>query len=262
MRKSSMVLVFVFLSVFATAVRAITYGQPDGNLHPNVGALIFTTEDGLSFPYCSGTLIASDVFLTAAHCDISDITGTNQVQVSFETDIAANQPPSLIAGTFIANPLFSQRQNDSHDIAIVRLAAPQNLPLAQLPTAGQFDNLQQTNRDQQFTVVGYGGEEPVPTPGLGIVIGFLDIRQFSTATLNAVNSGWLRLSQNPATGDGGACFGDSGGPNFLGAGAEPTSVIAGITITGDAVCRATNVIYRLDTAAAREFLVSQGVVVP
>jgi hypothetical protein len=80
--------------------------------------------------------------------------------------------------------------------------------------------------------------------------------------LNAVNSAWLRLSQNPATGDGGTCFGDSGGPNFLGAGASETAVIAGITITGDSVCRATNVIYRLDTPAAREFLMSQGIAVP
>ena len=55
---------------------------------------------------------------------------------------------------------------------------------------------------------------------------------------------------NPATGNGGTCYGDSGGPNFLGT----TGVVAAITITGDAVCRATNVDYRLDTASARAFL--------
>lgn len=58
------------------------------------------------------------------------------------------------------------------------------------------------------------------------------------------------MSQNPATGDGGACFGDSGGPNFLGT----TDVIAAITVSGDSVCRATNVTYRLDTESARNFL--------
>jgi hypothetical protein len=61
---------------------------------------------------------------------------------------------------------------------------------------------------------------------------------------------WLRISMNPSTGNGGTCYGDSGGPNFLG----DTNVIAAITITGDAVCRATNVDYRLDTASARAFL--------
>ena len=55
---------------------------------------------------------------------------------------------------------------------------------------------------------------------------------------------------NPATGDGGPCYGDSGGPNFLGA----SDIVAATTITGDAVCRATNVVYRLDTHSARGFL--------
>ena len=32
---------------------------------------------------------------------------------------------------------------------------------------------------------------------------------------NALIKGYLRLSQNPATGDGGACYGGCGGPNFL-----------------------------------------------
>jgi secreted trypsin-like serine protease len=72
--------------------------------------------------------------------------------------------------------------------------------------------------------------------------------------LNAVNPSWLRISQNPATGNGGACYGDSGGPNFLGAGSTETNIIAGITITGDAMCKSTNVIYRLDTESARAFL--------
>ena len=31
-------------------------------------------------------------------------------------------------------------------------------------------------------------------------------------------------------------------------------LMAAITITGDEVCRATNVVYRLDTASARQFL--------
>jgi hypothetical protein len=59
---------------------------------------------------------------------------------------------------------------------------------------------------------------------------------------------------NPALGDGGTCYGDSGGPNFLGAGATETTIVAGTTITGDSMCRATNVNYRMDTPSARAFL--------
>jgi hypothetical protein len=65
-----------------------------------------------------------------------------------------------------------------------------------------------------------------------------------------MNNSWLRISMNPSHGDGGTCYGDSGGPNFLGS----SDVIAATTITGDSVCRSTNVDYRLDTASARNFL--------
>ena len=72
----------------------------------------------------------------------------------------------------------------------------------------------------------------------------------AAGTLNAVTPSWLRISMNRARSNGGTCYGDSGGPNFLG----DTNIVAAITITGDAVCRATNVDYRLDTESARTFL--------
>ena len=50
-----------------------------------------------------------------------------------------------------------------------------------------------------------------------------DVRMVATGTLNAVNKTWLRISMNASTGNGGTCYGDSGGPNFLGT----TNVIAG-----------------------------------
>jgi hypothetical protein len=86
------------------------------------------------------------------------------------------------------------------------------------------------------------------------VIGYLDTREYAVSPFNAVGPGYLRLSQNPATGNGGTCYGDSGGPNFLGAGSTETNIIAGITITGDSLCKSTNVIYCLDTESARTFL--------
>ena len=77
-----------------------------------------------------------------------------------------------------------------------------------------------------------------------------DVRMTAVGTLNSTNAAWLRISMNPATGNGGTCYGDSGGPNFLGT----SGIIAATTITGDAVCRSTNVVYRLDTTSARSFL--------
>jgi V8-like Glu-specific endopeptidase len=223
---------------------AITYGQLDGNRHPEVGALV-GTFNGQSYPYCSGTLISPTVFLTAAHCDL----GTGQVFVTFDTKFSSKS--RLYAGQYHADPLYNAAQDDPHDIAVVVFDRPiRGITPARLPAAGQLDRLPV---NQKFTAVGYGGQEPVNQPG-GPVIGYLDTREYAVSSLNAVNPAWLRLSQNQATGDGGTCYGDSGGPNFLGAGAAETNIVAATTITGDALCKATNVTYRTDTASARAFL--------
>jgi secreted trypsin-like serine protease len=245
----AMMLITVLVS--SGVALAITYGQPDENKHPNVGALV-GTFDGQTYPYCSGTLISPTVFLTAAHCDI----GTSKVYVTFDSEYTSKS--KLYSGTFYADPEFNHTQSDPHDIAVVVFDKPiKGIEPAQLPTLGQFDSV---DKDQKFTAVGYGGQEAVNQPG-GPVIGYLDTREYAVSTFNAVGPGYLRLSQNPATGNGGTCYGDSGGPNFLGAGPTESNIIAGITITGDALCKSTNVIYRLDTESAREFL-RQYVMVP
>jgi secreted trypsin-like serine protease len=236
--------VVVAVLLWGEVASAITYGQPDGDRHPNVGALV-GTFDGQTYPYCSGTLISPTVFLTAAHCDI----GTSTVYVTFDSTYTSKS--KLYSGTFHSDPLYNQSQNDPHDIAVVVFDKPiMDIEPAQLPTLGQFDSVA---NEQKFTAVGYGGQEAVNQPG-GPVIGYLDTREYAVSTFNAVGPGYLRLSQNPATGNGGTCYGDSGGPNFLGAGSTETNIIAGITITGDSLCKSTNVIYRLDTESARTFL--------
>jgi hypothetical protein len=49
--------------------KAITYGYVDKeNTYSNVGAFIVKSPSGEIYPLCSGTLITSNVFLTASHC--------------------------------------------------------------------------------------------------------------------------------------------------------------------------------------------------
>jgi hypothetical protein len=234
------------LMLLAVPAFAITYGTPDGNNHPEVGALVGHFTSG-TFPYCSGTLISPTVFLTAAHCDL----GVSRVFVTFDEHADGNS--KLLSGTYYADPLYNQAQSDPHDIAVVVLdKAVKGITPAKLPKAGSLDALKVND---PFTVVGYGGQEPTNEKGPGgDVITYLDSREYSVASLDAVNPAWLRLSQNIHTGDGGACYGDSGGPNFVGASRTETNIVGGTTITGDALCKATNVIYRLDTAPARAFL--------
>jgi V8-like Glu-specific endopeptidase len=235
------------LLAFAAGASAITYGVPDGNGHPEVGALLaqHAFSDG-TWEECSGTLIAPRVFLTAEHCD----EGVSRVAVTFDSSYNAATGTNYW-GTWHGDPNYNQAQSDPQDVAVVVLdKAVKGITPARLPAAGSLSNL---SSDQQFTSVGYGAQSVTNGPG-GKTFHYADIRYVSTGTLNSINPAWLRISQNPATGNGGTCYGDSGGPNFLGAGATETNIVAATTITGDTPCRSTNVDYRLDTASARSFL--------
>jgi V8-like Glu-specific endopeptidase len=228
--------------VSTTPASAITNGVADGNRHPNVGGLVSPTQysDG-TWLYCSGTLISPTVFLTAAHCAEDG----ERAGVTFDTAYEAGD--KVYDGTFEADPLYNQSQSDPHDIAVVVLdKTVRGITPAALPTAGSLSTLPGS---QTFTSVGYGAYEVTNEPG-GHQYLYNDVRMVATGTLNAINKTWLRISMNAATGNGGTCYGDSGGPNFLGT----TDIVAAITITGDSVCRSTNVVYRLDTESARAFL--------
>jgi hypothetical protein len=248
-RRLTIVPVLVAILCAASPAAAITNGTPDGNKHPNVGGLVAPEpySDG-TWIYCSGTLISPTVFLTAAHC------GEDGERVAVTFDTAYQEGDKLYYGTFEADPLYNQSQSDPHDIAVVVLDQPvRGITPAELPEADSLSNL---SGSQTFTSVGYGAYEVTKGPG-GHQYLYNDVRMVATGTLNSTNPSWLRISMNPSTGNGGTCYGDSGGPNFLG----DTDVIAAITITGDAVCRSTNVVYRLDTESARTFL-SQYVALP
>jgi V8-like Glu-specific endopeptidase len=242
MRRFALAAAVLMALVLAGPAAAITNGAPDGNRHPNVGGLVSPTQysDG-TWIYCSGTLISPTVFLTAAHCAEDG----ERVAVTFDPDYVEGD--KLYFGTFEADPLYNWAQNDTHDIAVVVLdRAIKGITPALLPEADSLSNLSPT---QTFTSVGYGAYEVTNQPG-GHRYLYNDVRMVASGTLNSTNKTWLRISMNAATGNGGTCYGDSGGPNFLGT----SNVIAAITITGDAVCRSTNVVYRLDTESARAFL--------
>lgn len=189
---------------------------------PEVGALLAPQpySDG-TWATCSGTLISPKVFLTAALCD----QGVSRVAVTFDSYNAVTG--TVYWGTWHADLGYNQAQSDPQDVAVVVL-------------------------DTRFTSVGYGAQSV--TIDQGPTFRYADDRYVASGRLNALNPSWLRISMNPARGDGGTCYGDSGGPNFLGAGAGETSIVAGTTITGDFMCRSTNVDYRMDTASARAFL--------
>jgi len=260
MRKTTIVaLASSLLLVLVHPAGAITSGAPDGDRHPEVGALIREYE-GTLYIWCSGTLVAPNVFLTAAHCFFG--ADSPRVHVSFDTQIDEPNldPADLLAGTAYAHPdAWSGGMSDPLDIAVVMLDDPvADITPAILPVAGRLDH--KALRNQIFTAVGYGMTRDTQQGGWQTIEPIDGVRRYATQSFLSLQKAWLLLSMVPAIGSGGTCYGDSGGPHFLGG--PDSHTIASITVTGDTWCKATDKTYRLDTPAARDFLDDFGVPLP
>jgi len=241
------------LLIAVPLAQAITFGEPDGNGHPNVGAMIVQEPDGVKYLYCSGTLIAPDVFLTAAHCTAAAAAygaDPHDVYVTFDPEYDENA--TLYRGTYSLNPNYGHDMHDLNDVAVIVLDEPiTDITPATLPTEGLLDEMKKDHelKRQKFVTVGYGRLRDDKTKGPHS-IGDAGERYVAEQTFLALKPYWLQISMNPSTGSGGTCYGDSGGPHFLG----DSNMVVSLTVTGDAWCRATDVTYRLDTDSARDYL--------
>jgi hypothetical protein len=205
------------------------------------------------------------VFLTASHCtaffthELAPQGFVAYVSLDGLLPFGAatsNNTKLLAVANVVTNPNYNQSQSDSGDIGVLILTKNvRGFTPATLPACGLLDQLSAQNglKNATFTNVGYGLQNRVVGGGVPF---FQDLnpvpRMFSFSSFNSLNGGYLRLSQNPSTGNGGTCFGDSGGPNFMMLNGR--QLIVSITITGDSVCRSTNVDYRLDIPSAQSFL--------
>ncbi|WP_033443091.1 trypsin-like serine protease [Saccharothrix sp. NRRL B-16314] len=267
--------VVALAAVTALPASAInTYNAVPAPERTEVGALVATwdNDDNPATPdrvdwVCSGTMVDAGTFLTAAHC-VDGWPSNVKFYVSLTQDVqsaldAATGTPAQkaaavgVQGVAHADPSYPGNSADSHDIAVIEVPAKQvaarwSFTPATLPTAGKLDAMGPKALDAaEYTVVGYGTEEAQNGPG-GQTHPGGGVRMKASLGFNALNNTWLRLSMIEAQGNGGACYGDSGGPNF--ATIDGKRVLVATTITGDAPCYATNVVYRLDAPSARSFL--------
>jgi Trypsin len=241
----------------ATTPQFIIGGDPTGAKFGNVGAVLTDfNDDGRIQPFdewfCSGSLISPTVFLTAAHC-LQFLSADAKVYVSFDPDMGAKNVSLVAAKSFHFDPQYgSGGQNDPHDIGVIVFKkAISGIQPLQLPPAGYLDGLNAKNglANTLFLNVGYGGDatrtgQPHST--------YDGVRKVSRSAFQNLEPAWLLLNMNTnATGEGGDCYGDSGGPKFIDG--NPNMVVATV-VTGDVPCRATSKDYRLDTQAARAFL--------
>lgn len=252
--------VFLVALLLVTPALAITYGEPDGDGHPFVGSMVFHIPGEGYFQWCSGTLIAPQVFLTASHCT-APIDATiarypgSEMLVTFDPTISASG--TFYTGTWYTNPnyLAGSGESDPGDVAVIVLDQSPGISPASLPTAGLLDQLKDDHilKDTLFTAVGYGTIREVKTTGFHGILDNMDRNRVDQGFLSLTKA-WVTLSMNLATDNGGTCYGDSGGPHFVHINGVETNIVAAITVTGDAPCVATDKDYRMDTDSARSFL--------
>ncbi len=235
----------------------ITYGSLDGSTHPAVVLIVMDIAGEPAFR-CSGTLIAPKVVLTAGHCagEPGEFSG---MRVFTESDVenGNNNYPFAGANTIEAkewhsHPLFTEAQFFRHDVGVVVLSRDVKLAASaygKLPRVNQLDALQPSS-STLFTAVGYGLQKVNP-----VFIEAEKVRMFAEPWLVQINTpGFtgdysLLLSNNAAS--GGTCFGDSGGPNYLGT----SNVVAGVTSFGlNGTCGGTGGVFRLDRRDVVDFV--------
>jgi hypothetical protein len=264
MRKVRLLALALVVGLLTTGgVQAITFGENDNGRHPFVGSLVAEFE-GERVQLCSGTLVSPTVFVTAGHCLFGlEQFGVTGVWVTFDEVIDANADGIVDAGVTLRTgeghvhpdwgfPGAGGNAADPHDLAVFVLDAPVSMAAyGQLPTAALLGGVDK--RSARFTTVGYGTVRDDKT-GASKSFELGTRRKMVTQEMLSLTDAWATFSMNPSTGSGGTCFGDSGGPHFLGAGASETRVVVAVTVTGDRFCRATDKTYRLDTPQARSFL--------
>jgi secreted trypsin-like serine protease len=242
------VAVFVFRPGSAAA---ITDGSLDGNGHPYVGLMVAQDASHTPLWRCSGTLVDSTHFLTAGHCTEAPAA---HIEIWFASDVQSGVPGNGypnhgdVGGTPYTHPQYDPNAFFLHDLGMVVLdhavsmstygALPQLNVLDQLGAPGNKQNV-------TFTAVGYGLQKAFPDAA-----SWKDqaqkVRMVANPKLIQINTGFtgdgsLLLSNNTHT--GGTCFGDSGGPNFIG----NTNVVGGVTSFGlNGTCGGTGGVYRID----------------
>jgi V8-like Glu-specific endopeptidase len=246
------------LTVGLVPAGAVTDGELDGEGHPYVGLMVAQDDEGNPLWRCSGTLLSSTLFLTAGHCTEAPAA---HAEIWFDADVESGIPANGYpftgdaGGTLFTHPSYDPNAFYLFDLGVVVLDEPfARASYGALPELNQLDALKtkRGKQDTTFTAVGYGLQRINPK--------FVEqerVRMFARPRLIQINGGIvgdfsLLLSNNHST--GGTCFGDSGGPNFLGT----SNVVAGVTSFGlNGNCAGTGGVYRVDRADDLDWLESE-----
>lgn len=251
--------VMVMLAVAVSPAAAVTDGEPDGDGHPYVGLMVAQDEEGNPLWRCSGTLLSATLFLTAGHCTEAPAA---HVEIWFAADVESGIPGNGypfngdVGGTPYTHPSYDPNAFFRFDLGVVVLDDEVQMDeYGALPEEDVLDGLAKRRglKNVSFTAVGYGLQLINP-----VFIESERVRMVAHPHLIQINTpGFtgdfsLLLSNNHST--GGTCFGDSGGPNFIG----DSNVVGGVTSFGiNGNCAGTGGVYRVDRGDDLDWLYGQ-----
>jgi len=253
------------LTFTASPADAIVGGTDDtSNQYQNVGMLQLRIEDDW-FAFCSGTLVAENVVLSAAHCtDFFTAAvgqaglGPDDLRVSFAVapdenstyyvaDHVVVHPDWLTAPACLGNSKHLCLAPPAEDVGLVFLQRDESgVTPAPVADAGYLDGLDLTH--ETFTVVGYGTDDFITGSAASpqAITIFDGVRSYRDVTVitahDAFPDRFVKITKS-------VCFGDSGGPMFHG-----DTVVALNTWTFSYRCDGPNLEFRVDAPAAQEFL--------
>lgn len=250
------VALLVLMVVLVSSVSAIKNGELDGDGHPYVGLMVAQDANGNPLWRCSGALLSPTLYLTAGHCTEAPAA---HVEIWFDADVESGIPANGypftgdVGGTPYTHPDFDPNAFFLYDLGVVVLDEPMEMDeYAALPQQDVLDQMKTARgrKDTTFTAVGYGLQEINP-----VFVTAERVRMFARPHLIQINTpGFtgdfsILLSNNHST--GGTCFGDSGGPNFIG----ESNVVGGVTSFGiNGNCAGTGGVYRVDRADDLDWL--------
>jgi len=168
-------------------------------------------------PFCSGTLVAPRVVVTAAHCLLGD-TRIPDINVYFGANAQAGDGRVIAVVDGHADPAATLDDLQDHDVGVLALAEPAPFAPKKM-NAAAFDD---AFTGKGLRLVGYGTDDP-HGGGMG------PKRQTMTRVVR-FTSGEFDFGGTGTS----ACFGDSGGPAFMTLGG--VEVLVGVTSGGDDDC--------------------------
>ncbi|MBN1944440.1 MAG: trypsin-like serine protease [Bradymonadales bacterium] len=176
-----------------------------------------------SLAFCTGTLVAPDLVVTARHC----ISGLSGGDIGFGVGLEPTEPEGL----FLSSAIYPNFQVDAAMILLAEDATAGDVEITPIP-------INQVAIDETFigTAVqagGYGDTYDETRTG----------RWFATVYVYDVDDRWIVID---GRGEQGICFGDSGS-GLIHTDAEGNPVVLAVEAEGDSTCVDIDYMTRLDT---------------